>query len=148
MPFNTLYNHARIPGTACPEPSKTQQQFRDDADINNILARYKQVDLIPVGRAEPTYGDFSDPNIGDYQSALETIRGVGELMHSLPAKVRARFNNDPVAILQFVSDSKNQAEAYELGLLDRDYKPPTGPPVPAEGGGTTPVTPPASPVTK
>lgn len=146
MNFNTRYAATRIPGTVCPEPSITQQQFKDDSDINNILARYRQVDLIPVGDREPIYGDFSDPNIGDYHAAMETIRGVGELMHNLPAKVRARFNNDPTAILQFVSDKANQAEAYELGLLDPNYKPPTGPPGPVATGGTTPpTTPPQSP---
>lgn len=140
MNFNTRYQHTRIPGTACPEPGKTQQQFKDESDVNNILARYRNVELVPTGDREPMFGDFSDPALQDYHTALQTIRGVGDLMMSLPAKVRSRFNNDPVQILQFVSDSKNQAEAKELGLLREDYVSPTKPPE----GTTPPTTPPTT----
>lgn len=144
--FNTLYNHARIPATADFEPSKTQQQFKDEADVNQLLARYKHVELIPVGAREPKYGDFSDPALADYHQAVELVQGVGDLMLTLPAAVRTRFNNDPVQILQFVSDKNNTAEAHALGLLRDDYVSPSATPGPTEGVPPSPSpTPPAKP---
>lgn len=140
MEFNTRYKHTRIPGTKCEDPSLTQPQFQAECDVNNILARYKNVDLIPATRREPPiFGDFSDPAIADYHQAVNVIQGVGDLMQTLPAKVRARFNNDPTQILAFVANKDNQAEAEELGLLRPDYVSPTKPPV----GTTPPTTPPA-----
>ena len=35
----------------------------------------------------------------------------------LPAKVRARFDNDPQMFLEFVASEDNRQEAVELGLI-------------------------------
>ena len=50
----------------------------------------------------------------------------------LPADVRTRFNNDAGALVDFVSDDANRAEAEKLGLV----LPKASEPNPApEGGG-------------
>ena len=37
---------------------------------------------------------------------------------ALPAKIRARFDHDPNALLQFLNDPINRDEAIEIGLID------------------------------
>ena len=52
--------------------SRTQQSFRDECDINNILRKFNVTGQLPIGSVQPQYGDFS--GITDYQSAL-TLAG-------------------------------------------------------------------------
>lgn len=119
MKFSTQYDHHRTPGLACKDESRTQQQYLEDADINNILRAYANGNAVPGATArEPIFGDFSDEAISDFHQAMRTIQGVAQLMQELPAKTRSRFQNNPAAILDFVRDPANIAEAMELGLVD------------------------------
>lgn len=111
------------------EPSRTKQEFLAESDINTMMAKYERVGLAPPsGTRQPIFGDFTDPAIGDYQAAMQQVQGVRDLMDRLPAKVRDRFANDPVKLLQFVQNKDNAQEAYELGLMRPDYKSPSTPP--------------------
>lgn len=124
MKFSTQYDHHTTPGLTCRDESRTQQQFLAESDINNILRNYDPSDGIPGATgAEPIFGDFSDEAIGDFHRAMQTINGIDELMLQLPAKVRSRFQNNPAAILDFVRNPENAAEARELGLLQVEPEP-------------------------
>jgi len=98
--------------------SKTQQHFKKECDINNIIARYKKTGLLgnplSAGR-RPFYGDFS--KIGSLQESLDIVIKAKSSFERLPASTKAKFNNDPATLLAFVSDDKNVAEAVKLGLL-------------------------------
>jgi len=96
-------------------PSRTQQSFRDECDINNILRQFNVTGELPVGSVQPQYGDFS--GITDYQSALNSVMAAQDSFLALPAKVRAKFDNDPAVFLDFVSDETNKDEMKALGLL-------------------------------
>jgi hypothetical protein len=37
---------------------------------------------------------------------------------ALPAKIRARFDHDPNALLQFLQNDQNRDEAIQIGLID------------------------------
>lgn len=132
--FNSRYDHTRIPPEQLPydgQPTRTKQEYLKEADINTILARYERQGIAPpAGDREPIYNDFTDPALSNYQEAMNQVIGVGELMERLPAKVRARFGNDPVNLIRFVQDKNNAEEAYRLGLLRADYKSPSAPPTP------------------
>ncbi len=39
--------------------SRTQQSFRDECDINNILRKFNVTGQLPIGSVQPQYGDFS-----------------------------------------------------------------------------------------
>ena len=97
------------------KPSRTQQQFRDECDINNILERFNVTGQLPAGTVQPQYGDFS--GITDYQSALNAVMAAQDSFLQLPAKVRARFDNDPALFVDFASDEANKDEMKALGLL-------------------------------
>lgn len=99
-------------------PSRTKQSFRDECDINNILRQFNVTGQLPVGSVQPQYGDFS--GITDYQSALNAVMAAQDSFLELPAKVRAKFDNDPAVFLDFVSDEANKDELKALGLLRQE----------------------------
>lgn len=133
--FKTLYNHDRDQesndtGIAFdPDEGLTIQHFRDECDINTIVKRFGLTGELPQNLSMPTYGDFR--GISDYQTALNLVMEANRNFMTLPAELRARFENDPQQLLAFLDDEKNRAEAIELGLVKA---PPPAPPPPAEGG--------------
>lgn len=133
MEFQHAYSPSvRTSDLECPEPSLTQQQFKDDVDINVLLERYKVTGQLPQGVRLPSYGDFT--GVSDYRSAMDAVRKASDSFMDLPAHVRARFDNDPQKFLEFVSDEKNRDEIIKLGLASPDAKPSQ----PAEGSGAEP----------
>jgi phage internal scaffolding protein len=99
-------------------PSRTKQSFRDECDINNILRQFNVTGQLPVNGFQPQYGDFS--GVTDYQSALNAVMAAQDSFLQLPAKVRAKFDNDPALFVQFASDEANKDEMKALGLLRQE----------------------------
>jgi phage internal scaffolding protein len=99
-------------------PSRTKQSFRDECDINHILRQFNVTGQLPVGSVQPQYGDFS--GITDYQSALNAVMAAQDSFLQLPAKVRAKFDNDPALFVEFASDEANRDEMKALGLLHEE----------------------------
>lgn len=98
------------------EPSLTQQHFKDECDINKIVARFKKTGVFDhVTTKTPTYGDFS--NVQSYQDALGIVQRAEDSFDSLPSAVRKRFQNDPLELLAFMEDPGNYDEAVRLGLV-------------------------------
>jgi len=103
-------------GLFCKDPSLAQQHMKDDCDINVIVERFGVTGSLPVRAIEPSYGDFS--GVSDYHTALNKIRAAEAEFMALPAKLRARFDHDPNALLNFLENEQNRDEAIELGLID------------------------------
>ena len=103
-------------GLACLDPSLAQQNQAQQADINYILEQFGITGQLPVSDRAPMYRDFDQ--IYDYHSALNAVIAAEDAFMDLPAKVRARFDNDPGALLDFLSDEKNAAEAHKLGIVN------------------------------
>ena len=97
------------------KPSLAKQSFRDECDINHILRKFNVTGQLPVGSVQPQYGDFS--GVTDYQSALNAVMAAQDSFLALPAKVRAKFDNDPALFVEFASDEANKDEMKALGLL-------------------------------
>lgn len=99
------------------EVSLTKQSFRDECDVNNIMARFEATGNIShLAMGTPRYGDFSD--CLDYQTSLNRLQEAQESFMALPAPLRARFQNDPGRLLDFLNDPQNRSEAVSLGLID------------------------------
>lgn len=114
-------------------PSKTQQQFADEVDINTIVRRFGVTGQVPAPVNLPTYEDFS--HVVDFQTAMQLVRQSAEEFATLPATVRDRFNNDPGQLLEFLGDVRNRDEAVRLGLIES----PSPPPVAAVAATTPPA---------
>lgn len=129
--------HSRI---ECLDESLTQQQFREDADLNVLAKRFglTDVELIPVPPVDPShYGDVS--GIGDLRTLLERQRDGLKAFMQLDPKVRSRFRNDPGQLWEWVNNPENFDEAVKMGLLSRRE------PDPPSSGGNPPPAPPAPP---
>lgn len=98
------------------EPSMTKQAFRDECNVNTIMAKYQRTGLLPhVDMHKGQYGDFT--SVQDYQTSLNQVMAAQDMFNSLPSSVRARFFNDPAHFLHFVSDEANRDEMRSMGLL-------------------------------
>lgn len=103
-------------GLECKDPSLAQQHMKDECDINVIVERFGVTGELPTAPIPPQYGDFS--GVTDYHTAINAVRASEEAFMALPAKIRARFDHDPNALLQFLNDPINRDEAIEIGLID------------------------------
>lgn len=116
------------------EPSKTQQQFAKECDINYIVKQAEASGFVShTASGAPTFGDFSD--FGDatyFQSAKNYLIEAQASFDALPANVRARFANDPARLLDFVQDPDNLQEAIKLGLAEAKPEPTIPEPKPSK----------------
>jgi phage internal scaffolding protein len=103
-------------GLHCEDATLAQQHFKDECDINNILRQFNVTGLLPEAPLSPRYGDFS--GITDYHTAMNAVIAAEDGFMALPADLRARFQNDPAQLIDFLSDENNRSEAEKLGLLD------------------------------
>jgi phage internal scaffolding protein len=104
-------------GLRCEDATRTQQHFKDETDINNILRQFNITGQLPKKALTPQYGDFT--GISDYHGALNAVIAAEDEFMTLPATLRARFNNDPSELIQFLSNSENKDEAQKLGLVNK-----------------------------
>jgi len=104
-------------GLRCEDASRTQQHFKDETDINNILRQFNITGQLPTKAISPRYGDFT--NIGDYHSALNQVIAAEDEFMTLPATLRARFDNDPQELIEFLNNPENKDEAIKLGLVSK-----------------------------
>lgn len=126
MEFNSRYSvTGEKPGITFDQPSQTLQSFKDDADINCIIARFQNTGVlvdptVPVSRT-PQFGDYSD--MPDYQTAQNVIIAAKNAFDALSSKIRERFNNDPAAYFEFVRSLKEGSEEYveaiNLGIINK-----------------------------
>lgn len=102
--------------------SFVQQSDYDRSDINLIVERFIRTGVLEsVRQTQGQYGDFSE--IKNYRSALDQVRRAEESFMTLPATVRAKFDNDPGQFLDFIHDPTNEKEMFEMGLFNEDYQP-------------------------
>lgn len=127
--FHTRYNPAPHPGFQTEGPSKTDQSFATDSDINNLVRRfvknggnlYDPATLLNAKPSQPRFGDFS--NIPDLLVAATEITRAQEMFAQLPAEVRDFFSYDPLRLLAFIEEARKNPElrqkAVQLGLMEK-----------------------------
>ena len=115
-------------------PSRVQQQFARECDINHIMAKYSQTGRLTdgSGTSPPMYGDFSD--VKDFHEAQSVVLDANQKFSSLPSHVRFRFSNNPELLLNFLQDPSNLDEAIKLGLVDKNSRDLRSPPNVPSGG--------------
>ena len=101
-------------GLKCLDASLTQQQFKEESDINTIVDRFMKSGVLPTPTNMPQYVDYE--GVFDFQSAMNAVRAADENFMRMDAKIRARFNNSPQEFLEFFANTENTEEAIRLGL--------------------------------
>lgn len=114
----TFYRKHKRVVTEVGDHTLAIQSAKDECDINNILTQFQKTGVITHGNASPgTYENLPDPI--DYQEAMNTVLAANQAFAALPAAVRARFGNDPRALLQAYDDPNEWPELQRLGLLTK-----------------------------
>lgn len=101
-------------GLECKDDSLAVQSQKDDADINVIVERFGITGQLPQSAVLPRYEDFDE--IFDYRTAMDAVVAADRAFLALPAKIRARFGNDPQQFVEFCSDAENLPELRRMGL--------------------------------
>jgi len=100
-------------------PRMTQQEFANEVNINQIIARAERTKQTIIGdQSGMVYGDFT--KVTDYQSALGLIQEANNQFQLLNAETRNRFQNNPANLLAFIQNDQNHEEAISLGLLSKE----------------------------
>lgn len=118
MKFKINHTNATAEGIVFTEPSMTQQHFKDETMIDNILQKYAETGFLtdPFTPKRPIqFGDFSD--VKDFQTAQNAIALATEYFESLPANVRVSFNNSPQEFLNALNDPERRSKLEELGFV-------------------------------
>lgn len=96
------------------EPSMTKQEFKDETDINKIMARYQRTGAIDhFAKWSPSYGEFS---ACDLQTAQNIVIRARQMFADLPSSIR-NLTESPEGFLKFVQDPQNAPKLVELGLV-------------------------------
>lgn len=123
--IRSIYDeHERPKGFVSVNPTMTQQGFKDECDINVIMAHYEKNEFLidpmtPRTAGEPLFGDFSD--IPDLMTAQNKLIEAQEMFDLLPARIRKDFDNDPVAFVEFCQDPANEEKLRDYGILPKIY---------------------------
>lgn len=109
----------------------TVQSEKDNCDINVLVER---LGIGEIARTAPPYdprafGDFTHmPK--DPHEVLQVVRELEDAFMELPARVRERFENDPLRFYEFTQNQENFEEGVKLKIWSKreDVKPPEPPP--------------------
>lgn len=118
MKFKINHTNATSEGIVFTEPSMTQQHFKDETMIDNILQKYAETGFLtdPFTPKRPIqFGDFSD--VTDFQTAQNAVARATEYFESLPSNVRASFGNSPQEFLNALNDPEQRSKLEELGFV-------------------------------
>lgn len=118
MKIYSRFDRPAVAGLTCLDPTRTQQQFARECDINDIIARALRTgDKSAFVNLNP--GDYIDVSgYSDYQDAVEYIRGIEEDFLALPSRLRQVFGHSPHKYVAFTSDPANYEKCVKLGILE------------------------------
>lgn len=90
----------------------TKQAFKEDCDINKMLARHaKAGTLHTIQRDAGQYADFS--NLNFEETALRLAAG-RTLFEELPSEIQREFDWSPTKFFSFANDPENDGRLAEL----------------------------------
>ena len=101
------------------DEDKAKQSFKDECDMNRIVARVSKTGFIPLEAQESLRRQVFADVSGVPQSledAYAIVQRADAAFTSLPARLRERFGG-PSGLLEFLDDPANLEEAQTLGLV-------------------------------
>lgn len=107
--------HGRTQKSFEKHPSLTEQEHRDSVNIQQILKRHRVTGTVTHVARQP--GVFMNLiNAPDYYEAQMAIANANSIFEEIPSDIRARFDNDPGKLLEFVQNEENREEMQEMGF--------------------------------
>lgn len=102
------------------QPSLTQQQFKDECEIESLLKAHNLGQVMGIlnnHQRQPLYGDVSD--IPDFHDSQNHVARATEYFNGLPSDVRAQFDNSLAKFLTTLNDSSAREALTEMGVLKK-----------------------------
>ncbi len=114
-----------------PKKGKTKQSFKDQCDINLIIARHTNTGVVShLNKSTPGYGYATSQ---DFSQAMRSITDAQNSFNNLSDEIQERFEGDPSKLLEFSQDPANKDEGVQLGLWPEDpTQEPKKAPIPPE----------------
>ncbi|QXP45064.1 internal scaffolding protein [Microvirus mar38] len=129
--FYTRFNPPPNPAYKSDLPSAVHPEFAFECDINNLVETRVNKDgkqfsvmtgvgsSLPPNPDSPKYGDFTGYTSSNLTESMNVVARARAQFEMLPSNLRARFENDPRKLVDFVNDSNNYDEALRLGLVNK-----------------------------
>lgn len=135
--FSTPYTERVRVSPLSDLPSRTMQQFADEADVNVLIARYQKTGSFysPLNprQGEPRRPMFEDlASLPDVEEAQAALIEAQDIFASLPSSVREQFANNPAEFVSWAQNPANLPTLAKLGVIELpDQEAPTGADQPA-----------------
>lgn len=107
-----------VKGLEFHEPSLTQQQFKDECEIESLLKAHNLGQVMGILNnhgQQPLYGDVSE--IPDFHASQNHVARATEYFEGLPSDVRSRFNNSLSEFLTTLNNPDAREALTEMGVL-------------------------------
>lgn len=106
-----------------------KQSFKDECEINNIMAKYQTLGVIEhVAKHEAQYGFATSQSL---RESIELQRQANEMFAELPSSTRKKFENSPEQFLDWVQNPENASKLDEMGEIHEPEPEPITAPTPA-----------------
>ncbi len=100
------------------QPTMTKQSFADECDVNNIMKRFEKTGVLDhLNTHQGDYADFI--GVEDYKTSMDRIQAATAAFMTIPARIRAQFDNDPAKFVAFAEDPDNLDAMVDLGLANK-----------------------------
>lgn len=102
------------------QPSLTQQQFKDECEIESLLKAHNLGQVMGIlnnHQRQPLYGDVSD--IPDFHDSQNHVARATEYFQGLPSDVRAQFNNNLGEFLSALNNPSAREALTDMGVLKK-----------------------------
>ena len=109
-----------VKGLEFHEPSLTQQQFKQDCEIESLLKAHNLSQVMGImnnHNQQPLYGDVSE--IPDFHVSQNHLARATEYFEGLPSDVRSRFNNSLSEFLTTLNNPSAREALTEMGVLKK-----------------------------
>jgi len=101
-----------------------QQHFREEVNINNIIAKYNKTGVIThVAKTRKRFGDFKD--FADLLPDLDRVTKAQQAFEELPATIRNEFGNSIEGFFKFIKNPANEEQCIKWGIFDPPKDNPT-----------------------
>lgn len=98
-------------------PMMTKQSFQKECNINEIMSKFDKTGLLEhLNNHQGDYGNFL--GFEDYHTSVNRVIEANEAFMTIPAAVRAKFQNDPAKFMEFAQNEENTDELIEMGLAN------------------------------
>lgn len=99
-----------------PESGRTDSVNAEKMDVNYIVRQAQKNGFMPEPQHPQTFMDVSA--IDDFQTAQNQVIAAEEAFMTIPATIRAEFENNPGKFLEFALNPENEEAMRDMGLLN------------------------------